>query len=105
MFFWILQISVVSILFIVLIHHLITYFKTTLTVPKLKDLVNKPSKKYEEMFSVMYSNNKVTYKEVKNTDMKSELKNFLKEKLQQPDREYSTPISSFPVESSEFYRV
>jgi hypothetical protein len=104
MFFWILQISVVSILFILLVHHLITYFKTTLTVPKIKDLVNKPSKKYEEMFSVMYSNKEKEVNTKGTTDMKSELKNFLKEKLQkEPEPQESTPISSFPLASSDYF--
>ena len=37
---WIIQISLISIIFIFLIHHLIGFFKSTLTVPKIIDLVN-----------------------------------------------------------------
>jgi type II secretory pathway component PulC len=103
MLFWILQISVVSIIFIGLVHHLITYFKTTLTIPKVKDLVNKPSKKYEEMFSVMYKNNDTTPIEKlviediipKPMNMKNELKHFLKEKFKT-----ETPFSSLLYSSS-----
>jgi len=113
MLFWILQISVFSILFILLVHHLFTYFTTTLTVPKVKDLVNKTSQKYEEMFSVLYDvkeNEKGTIGEqekmVSATSidilpfetpskdiMKNELKHFLKEKMQ--DTISSSPSLSY----------
>lgn len=55
MFIWSLQISIISIILIFLVHHLITFFKTTLTVPKIKDLVNAPAQKYETMMNVMSS--------------------------------------------------
>lgn len=50
---WILQISIISIILIFLVHHLIQFFRDTLTVPKIKDLVNAPTQKYENMFSAM----------------------------------------------------
>lgn len=53
MFSWILQISVISIIFIFLVHHLLCFFKSTLTVPKMKDLVNSPVKKYQDIFDTI----------------------------------------------------
>ena len=50
---WIIQISIISIIFIFLVHHLIGFFKSTLTVPKIKDLVNSPSQKYQNMFNTI----------------------------------------------------
>jgi len=50
---WILQITTISIIFIFLVHHLIQFFKDTLTVPKIKDLVNSPAQKYQNMFQAM----------------------------------------------------
>ena len=50
---WIIQISLVSIILIFLVHHLIGFFKSTLTVPKIKDLVNSPSQKYQHMFDTI----------------------------------------------------
>lgn len=50
---WILQITIISIILIFLVHSLIQFFKDTLTVPKIKDLVNTPTKKYENMFLAM----------------------------------------------------
>lgn len=54
---WILQISIISIILIFLVHHLIQFFRDTLTVPKIKDLVNAPAQKYENMFSTMNRGN------------------------------------------------
>lgn len=92
---WLIQISIISIVFIFLVHHLIGFFKSTLTVPKIKDLVNTPTQKYENMYNII-NNNQKSYKNsnVENeyslidllpkkeeTNMKDELKNFLKSQL------------------------
>lgn len=53
MFSWILQISIISIIFIFLVHHLLCFFKDTLTIPKMKDLVNSPVKKYQDIFDTI----------------------------------------------------
>lgn len=53
MFSWILQISIISIIFIFLVHHLLCFFKSTLTIPKIKDLVNSPVKKYQDIFDTI----------------------------------------------------
>lgn len=97
MLFWTIQITVISIVLIFLVHHLINFFKSTLTVPKIKDLVNTPTQKYENMYNIInnQNNNKNTHKEPNldneyslidllpkpETNMKSELKNFLKSQL------------------------
>ena len=57
---WILQISIISIIFIFLVHHLLCFFKTTLTVPKMKDLVNSPVKKYQDIFDTISNTNSNT---------------------------------------------
>ena len=53
MLFWSIQITLLSIILIFLVHYLINFFKSTLTVPKIKDLVNTPTQKYENMFNIM----------------------------------------------------
>jgi hypothetical protein len=101
---WIIQITLISIILIFLVHHLIQFFKDTLTIPKVKDLVNTPTKKYESMFLVMkqrdstyekasYTNYDENYKKsllpsssendeagskFDVTSMKNELKDYLK---------------------------
>lgn len=92
---WTIQITIISIILIFLVHHLINFFKSTLTVPKIKDLVNKPSQKYENMYNIINNginselqNKNKDYTLIdllpsKNDDinMKSELKQFLKSQL------------------------
>lgn len=39
-----------------LVHHLIGFFKSTLTVPKIRDLVNSPSQKYKNIFDTINTN-------------------------------------------------
>ena len=52
---WIIQISLISIIFIFLIHNIFCFLKNTLTIPKVHDLVNN-SKKYENMYSIILNN-------------------------------------------------
>ena len=42
-----------SIIFILVVHHLIHFFKTTLTIPKMKDLVNAPTQKYDNIYNII----------------------------------------------------
>ena len=109
MLLWIIQIIILSIIFIFLIHHLIYFFKSTLTVPKIKDLVNSSNQKYQNIYDTLYNqkldnqkldnqkldNQKVEkyqytdidllpnndYVETENSSMKNELKSFLKKQL------------------------
>jgi len=92
---WVIQMTVISIILIILVHHLINFFKSTLTVPKIKDLVNTPTQKYENMYRII--NNENTYPSTNTTNkeytlidllpkpdestMKNELKSFLKSHL------------------------
>jgi len=86
MFLWIFQTTILSIVFIFLVHYLIEFFKSTLTVPKLKDLVNSPNQKYQNMFNVIQTNSTPINdllpppSDMKN-DMKNELKSFLKKQM------------------------
>jgi len=109
---WILQISIISIIFIFLVHNILCFFKSTLTIPKIKDLVNSPITKYQHIFDTIsnsnkshtynYSNNEfsnshtndksytdidllptenINAKASSSSDMKDELKMFLKKQL------------------------
>jgi hypothetical protein len=96
---WIIQMAIISIVFIFLVHHLLSFFKTTLTVPKVKDLVNSPSQKYQHIFDTLsqkpskprnesYTNidDLVTETETPTpSSMKNELKHFLKKQLNSDD--------------------
>lgn len=70
---WIIQITVISIILIFLVHHLINFFKSTLTVPKLKDLVNRPNLQYENIYNIVNQDNKQSAKlQYKNLDIENE---------------------------------
>ena len=53
MWYWITKVSILSLVFIFLLHYLYSFFISTLTVPKVKDLVTLPQKKYNEMFDLL----------------------------------------------------
>ena len=106
---WVIQITVISTILIFLVHHLINFFKSTLTVPKIKDLVNTPTQKYENMYNIIkqksntYTNEDYTHEDYtlidllpkkEETTMKSELKNFLKNQLHNSPKDGGTEISS-----------
>ena len=102
---WILQISIISIIFIFLVHHIFFFLKSTLTVPKIKDLVNSPTIKYQDIFdTISNTNSNFNFKKSHSNDnsytdidllptendisnsnsnsgMKDELKLFLKKQL------------------------
>jgi len=88
---WIIQMSLISIIFIFLVHHILMFFKTTLTVPKIKDLVNSPNQKYQNIYDTIANNdsntnasaNSYTAIDLLPTEntMKDELKMFLKKQL------------------------
>ena len=92
---WIIKVTMISLLLIFLLHYLYSFFKTTLTSPKLKDLVNKPQAKYNTIYNSLRSvgevgsgsrnlgednsNNTNNIDNSKTANMKDELKKYLKE--------------------------
>jgi len=106
---WAIQTAIMSITLIFLVHHLISFFTLTLTVPKIKDLVNTSTQKYEHMFNVISNSNSNSNSsretmeyalldlipKTEDTSMKNELKSFLKKQLNNPGKNVagSTEIS------------
>jgi len=68
--FWIIQITFISIILIFLVHHLIHFFKTVLTVPKIKDLVNSPNEKYKSIYETISHNHLREYENDAENDKK-----------------------------------
>jgi len=125
---WLIQTTLISIIFIFVVHYLINFFKSNLTVPKIKDLVNSPTQKYETMYNIISNNNdknnnntnnnntnnnnnsnkdfdfKIEYTEADllpkpdAESMKNELKSFLKK--QSNPNNFSTDISALDAYSS-----
>lgn len=81
MFLWISKQIIISILFIILIHYLYNYFKTNLTIPKIKDLVNEPKNEYNTIFKDLQNISKRELEEKKQKTkeeiMKAELEAYL----------------------------
>jgi len=86
---WTFQIIIGSFLFIFLVHHLIGFLKSTLTIPKIKDLVDSPSEKYKHIYaqlsnkggSIQQQQQTTPLEPVKDNSMKQDLKSFLKKQL------------------------
>ena len=99
---WAIQTAIMSIILIFLVHHLISFFTLTLTVPKIKDLVNTSTQKYEHMFNVISNSNSNSnvnssretmeytlldlIPKTEDNSMKNELKSFLKKQLNNPGK-------------------
>lgn len=89
---WIFQIIIGSFLFIFLVHHLIGFLKSTLTIPKIKDLVDSPSEKYKNIYAQLSNKTNLQQQQqqpeqsnvpadVKDNNMKQDLKSFFKKQL------------------------
>jgi hypothetical protein len=108
MFSWVIQATFISIIFILLVHHLIQILKDTLTYPKVKDLVNVPTKKYEDIYNVLNQSRdrssdttpihnldiytdkllpdiEINQQSNDDNNMKNELKNFIKKQQHAPN--------------------
>jgi len=59
MWYWIIKVSILSLIFIFLLHYLYTFFISTLTIPKVKDLVTLPQQKYDELFHSLEQNKSI----------------------------------------------
>ena len=87
---------IISLILIRLVHYLYSYFIETLTVPKIKDLIIKPTQEYNDIQKIIQNNNLTENNiEISNSDdttnidslvtkdtqkiMKTELKNFFNE--------------------------
>ena len=94
MWYWIIKVSILSFILIFLLHYLYSFFISTLTVPKVKDLVTLPQQKYDEMFHSLQQqqqqqqllNNNINNNDNNNAtggnstqSMKDDLINFLKD--------------------------
>lgn len=53
MLYWTIKITIISITLIFLVHHLISFFTSTLTVPKIKDILTSSTQKYELIYNII----------------------------------------------------
>ena len=103
----IIQWFIISLILIILVHHLFSFFKDTLTVPKVKDLVNQPAESYREIEKTLNAatrkntvetngnTNTKTETPIDQTEMKNELKSFFDNLRQNKgDEKAETPTFS-----------
>ena len=119
MLFWTIQVTIISIILIFLVHHLLVFFKTNLTTPKVKDLVNAPTQKYDAIFNAMNFNamntstahssthiNNISLEELlppiqpDPVDMKNELKQFMKKQFKENNNPSNSTINLDSFNSS-----
>lgn len=102
---------IVSFVIIFILHNLYSFFKETLTVPKMKDLVRRPQQKYDTLFrelqtqSMQHSESKSGNDDSATNDaMKTELKRYLME-LNAPEPQPQPPPSKANSNFIEFGSV
>lgn len=102
---WTFQIIIGSFLFIFLVHHLIGFLKSTLTIPKIKDLVDSPSEKYKHIYAQLSNKGGSSLQQqqqpqtspiepIKDNSMKQDLKSFLKKQLNTNQADSASDIYS-----------
>ena len=77
MLWFVIQQLLLSLILIAIVHYIYEFFKNNLTEPKIKDLVNKPKVKYEQIYKNVSSN--IQQKSESSSDMKIELQNYIQE--------------------------
>jgi hypothetical protein len=82
--FWIAQVVIVSFVIIFLLHNLYYFFKETLTIPKMKDMVKRPQQKYDALFRELEESKNANAMHATNDEndaalMKNELKRYMME--------------------------
>lgn len=102
--FWVIQVVIISFVIIFILHNLYTFFKETLTVPKMKDLVRRPQQKYETLFREMQHQN-VQHGDAKPGSENDAMKNELKRYLMELNSSSLEPESSSSITNSSFIEL
>tara|TARA_Y100000996_G_scaffold77726_1_gene52472 strand:- start:1136 stop:1513 length:378 start_codon:yes stop_codon:yes gene_type:complete len=86
MIVWITKQAVISLLIIILAHSIYSFLQSNLTTPKVKDLINKPIRQYNQIYNTTdntalstNSKKKQSVSKEEDTAMKNELQNYFKE--------------------------
>ena len=87
MFVWVIQMSIMSLVIIILLHNIYIYLKSNLTRPTITDYVTKPSEKYNELYNMISKStpeNTINYETAAVSNMQEELKLFLQQQINKP---------------------
>lgn len=107
MLIWTIQQIILSLLIIVLAHYIYSFFKNNLTTPKIRDMVNVPTKQYKNIYTTSENYKEENEPNAKNSEntqnMKKELQSYLTElknknnNLQEPVFQPSNNFQEFPT--------
>ena len=86
MFFWLIK-CIIFLLVIGLLHYFYSFLIDTLTVPKLRDFVNKPTERYNDIVMTTSSNH-ANQPSVSSDEMQNELRDFLSNIKKEPNNEF-----------------
>jgi len=81
--------TIISLILIFVTHNLFNFLKDTLTIPKVKDLIEQPLMRYKNIEEIINTGNNIGITDTNtepirvDSDMKLELKNFFHELKQQ----------------------
>lgn len=91
---------------ITLLHYLYSFFKNTLTIPKIKDLVTRPNDAYNEIMTTIQHQTQQSYNKentfVQEDSMQDELKNFLNELKKPKNTETTTETTTISKNNNMF---
>ena len=110
MVWWTIKWIIISLTLIALLHYLYSFFKNALTIPKIRDLVNKPNESYNEIMNTIKTSQAsahahATATAYNNDSMHDELKNFLSELKKPKNSDDNSSINNNnnnTIESSTF---
>ena len=85
MFFWLIK-CIIFLLVIGLLHYFYSFLIDTLTVPKLRDFVNKPAERYNSIIAPVYKQSDT--QPSSGDEMQNELRDFLSNIKKEPNNEF-----------------
>jgi len=98
---WTVQWTVISLVLIILVHYLYSFFIDTLTVPKVKDLIHNPTERYNQIVTDAANAPSTISSSPNSTKMDEELRDFLSNIKQGNQEDKITPASAV-VETSAY---
>jgi hypothetical protein len=87
MLYWFIK-CIIFLLLIGLLHHLYSFLIDTLTVPKLRDFVNNPTERYNDIVMTSSNNEASHQPSISRNEMQNELRDFLSNIKKEPDKEF-----------------
>lgn len=98
---WTVQWTVISLVLIILVHYLYSFFIDTLTVPKVKDLIHNPTERYNQIVTDASNGHNNIAPTPDATKMNEELRDFLSNIKKGSQEGPMTPASAV-VETSAY---